>query len=60
MVVVLGASPADHVRHPAIRGSWNLRLDRDGELEGIDIAEHGTPAYHMEFGQGMSYTSPTG
>jgi hypothetical protein len=22
--------------------------------------EHGTPAYHVEFGYGMSYTTPTG
>lgn len=41
-------------------GSWNLRLEEDLELEGIDIAEHGTPAYHMEFGQGMTYSSPIG
>ncbi len=39
-------------------GSWNLRLERDLELEGLDIAEHGTPAYHIEFGQGMTYTAP--
>ena len=44
----------------AIPGSWNLRIDRDGELEGIDIVEHGLPAYHMEFGQGFSYTTYTG
>jgi ammonia channel protein AmtB len=43
-----------------IRGSWTLRIDKDGELEGLDITEHGTPAYHMEFGYGMSYTTPTG
>ena len=43
-----------------IQGSWNLRLERDLELEGLDISEHGTPAYHMEFGYGMSYTTPTG
>jgi hypothetical protein len=43
-----------------IRGSWTLRIDRDGELEGLDIVEHGTPAYHVEFGYGMSYTTPTG
>jgi Amt family ammonium transporter len=41
-------------------GSWNLRLEEDMELEGIDITEHGTPAYHMEFGQGMTYSSPLG
>jgi hypothetical protein len=44
----------------AIRGSWNLRVSQDGELEGLDIHEHGTPAYHMEFGQGMTYTTPSG
>ena len=43
-----------------IKGSWTLRVDRDGELEGLDIHEHGTPAYHVEFGQGMTYTTPTG
>jgi Amt family ammonium transporter len=42
----------------AIRGSWTLRVSRDGELEGLDIHEHGTPAYHMEFGQGMTYSTP--
>jgi hypothetical protein len=44
----------------AIRGSWNLRLQKEGELEGMDIYEHGTPAYHMEFGQGVSYTTLLG
>jgi len=43
-----------------IPGTWNLRISQDGELEGIDIHEHGTPAYHVEFGYGMSYTTPTG
>ena len=43
-----------------IRGSWNLRISAEGELEGLDIHEHGTPAYHMEFGQGMTYTTLTG
>jgi ammonium transporter, Amt family len=37
-----------------------LRVSRAGELEGLDIHEHGTPAYHMEFGQGMTYSTPTG
>ena len=41
-------------------GAWNLRLEKDLELEGIDITEHGLPAYHMEFGQGFSYTTYTG
>ncbi len=43
-----------------IPGSWNLRLDREAELEGIDLYCHGLPAYHMEFGQGLAYTTPTG
>ena len=33
-------------------------MSKEGELEGLDIHEHGTPAYHMEFGYGMSYTTP--
>jgi Amt family ammonium transporter len=41
-------------------GSWNLRLERELELEGIDIAEHGVTAYHMELGQGMTYTTASG
>ena len=41
-----------------IRGSWSLRVSKDGELEGLDIHEHGTPAYHVEFGYGMTYSTP--
>ena len=44
----------------SIRGSWSLRVSQEGELEGLDIHEHGSPAYHMEFGQGMTYTSAAG
>ncbi|MEY2468065.1 MAG: ammonium transporter, Amt family [Actinomycetota bacterium] len=44
----------------SLPGSWNLRLEEDLELEGIDITEHGTPAYHVEFGQGMTYSTPSG
>jgi Amt family ammonium transporter len=44
----------------SIRGSWSLRVARDGELEGLDIHEHGTPAYHVEFGHGMTYSTPAG
>jgi Amt family ammonium transporter len=43
-----------------IPGSWNFRISREGELEGLDIHEHGLPAYHMEFGYGMTYTTPAG
>ena len=41
-----------------IRGSWSLRVSKDGELEGLDIHEHGSPAYHVEFGYGMTYSTP--
>jgi Amt family ammonium transporter len=44
----------------AVKAMRQLRIDRDGELEGIDLVEHGTPAYHLEFGQGASYTTLTG
>jgi hypothetical protein len=37
-----------------------LRVEPDGELEGLDLFEHGTAAYHVEFGQGMTYSSPAG
>jgi len=43
-----------------IPGTWNLRISQEGELEGLDIHEHGSPAYHMEFGYGMTYTTPAG
>lgn len=43
-----------------IPGSWNLRVSHDIELEGLDLHEHGTAAYHVEFGQGMTYTTPAG
>jgi len=37
-----------------------LRISEEGELEGIDIHEHGAPAYHMEFGMGTSYITTGG
>ncbi|MBV8958232.1 MAG: ammonium transporter [Actinobacteria bacterium] len=60
VVVVTGVSLLVMYAIKSIRGSWSLRVSRDGELEGLDIHEHGTPAYHMEFGQGMTYTTPAG
>jgi Amt family ammonium transporter len=60
VVVVFGVSILIMYAIKSIRGSWGLRVSRDGELEGLDIHEHGSPAYHMEFGQGMTYTSPAG
>jgi Amt family ammonium transporter len=44
----------------AVKAMGLLRISKDGELEGLDIHEHGLPAYHMEFGQGVSYTTLTG
>jgi hypothetical protein len=26
----------------------------------MDLSEHGTAAYHVEFGQGMTYSTPAG
>jgi Amt family ammonium transporter len=60
VVVVTGVALLVMFAVRAIPGAWNLRLPKEDELEGIDIAEHGLPAYHMEFGHGMSYTTPTG
>jgi Amt family ammonium transporter len=60
IVVAFGVS---FIIFKAIRrlpGDWNLRLGEAEELEGIDIVEHGLPAYHMEFGQGFTYTTYTG
>ena len=59
VVCVTGVSLLVMFAVKAIRGSWNLRVSQEGELEGLDIHEHGTPAYHMEFGQGMTYSSPS-
>src|SRR4051812_8882522 len=47
----------------ALPGTWSLRVEEEGELEGLDLFEHGTRAYHMEFGQGatfMASPSPSG
>jgi Amt family ammonium transporter len=43
-----------------IKQTKTLRVSREGELEGLDIHEHGAPAYHMELGTGMSYSTPVG
>jgi Amt family ammonium transporter len=58
VVVVLSVTLLIMYAIKSIRGSWNLRISRDGELEGLDIHDHGTTAYHMEFGQGMTYSTP--
>jgi Amt family ammonium transporter len=41
-----------------VKRTGTLRVSKDGELEGLDIHEHGTPPYHVEFGQGMTYSTP--
>jgi Amt family ammonium transporter len=60
VIVVLGVTLLIMYSIRSIKGSWNLRLSREAELEGLDLHEHGTPAYHMEFGQGMTYTTLVG
>jgi Amt family ammonium transporter len=42
-----------------IPGEFNLRVSKEGELEGLDLHEHGITAYHVEFGQGMTYSTPS-
>jgi hypothetical protein len=37
-----------------VKATRTLRVARDGELAGLDIHEHGTPAYHMEPGLGTT------
>ena len=34
----------------AVKLTKTLRISEEGELEGIDIHEHGAPAYHPEYG----------
>jgi Amt family ammonium transporter len=43
-----------------VKATGTLRVERDGELEGIDVFEHGIRAYHMEFGQGVGYSTLLG
>jgi hypothetical protein len=60
VVLVGGGALAVMYLIKAIRGSWALRVSQEGELEGLDIHEHGTPPYHVEFGHGMTYSTPAG
>jgi Amt family ammonium transporter len=43
-----------------VKATRMLRVSEEGEREGLDIHEHGGPAYHMEFGMGTSYTTSAG
>jgi Amt family ammonium transporter len=58
VVAILSAALMFGLRR--IKGSWNLRVSEEAEIEGIDKYLHGLPAYHMEFGQGFSYSQPSG
>ncbi|MBW8825008.1 MAG: ammonium transporter [Acidobacteria bacterium] len=60
LVVVGGLAAIVMFAIKAIPGEWGLRVSQDIELEGLDIHEHGTPAYHVEFGMGMTYMTPAG
>ena len=42
-----------------VKATKTLRVSREGELEGLDIHEHGGPAYHWEFGSSGYSTPPT-
>jgi Amt family ammonium transporter len=33
----------------AVKAIGWLRISREGELEGLDIHDHGAPAYHPEY-----------
>ncbi len=57
VVVVTGVTLVVMYAIKAIRGSWSLRVEPEGELEGLDLFEHGITAYHMEFGHGVGYTT---
>jgi Amt family ammonium transporter len=41
-----------------VKATGTLRVSEEGEREGIDIHEHGAPAYHFELGSG-GYSLPT-
>jgi ammonium transporter, Amt family len=60
LAAVVAVSAMSIVLMYAVKSVKLLRVEEQGELEGIDIFEHGTPAYHMEFGQGMTYSAPIG
>jgi Amt family ammonium transporter len=57
---VLAISAVSALVFALVKATKTLRVGREGELEGIDTHEHGTRAYHMEFGQGVTYTTALG
>jgi Amt family ammonium transporter len=42
----------------AVKATGTLRISEEGEIEGIDVHEHGGPAYHFELGS-SGYSLPT-
>jgi Amt family ammonium transporter len=42
----------------AVKATGTLRISEEGEIEGIDVHEHGGPAYHFEMGS-SGYSLPT-
>ena len=47
MIAIVSFGVALVLMH-AVRATKTLRMSEEGELEGIDIHEHGSPAYHPE------------
>ena len=43
----------------AVKATKTLRISEAGEVEGIDVHEHGSPAYHPEFGGPGGYVDMT-
>ena len=60
LTVVVAVSIAAAALMYGVKATKTLRVEEAGELEGLDLFEHGTPAYHMEFGHGMTYSAPAG
>jgi Amt family ammonium transporter len=56
---LIAVSAASIVLFWTLKAFNALRVDHDGELVGLDMHEHGVHAYHMEFGQGVGYTTLT-
>ena len=60
LTAIIVVSAVSIVLFWSIKAIKQLRISKDGELEGIDIHEHGLPPYHTEFGYGMTYTALPG
>jgi Amt family ammonium transporter len=54
-VVGITAFVVAYLLFRAVKMTKTLRVSEEGELEGIDIHEHGSPAYHPE----AAYTGQT-